>query len=646
MPLALELAANSINILSPAELATELAHSLDQLATTMRHIPNRHRSIRAAFETSWQQLSSSEQSVFQKLSTFRGSFSREAAQAVANTSLPILTNLVNKSFIRFRQESKRYETHELMRQFGEEKLMRSDNQTKRTKQRHSAYFAEKLEQWAKEVKGAQQQKAFQEMAINSENIRLAWHWAVDHEQVEFLAQAIDGPGFLHQWQGRYLEGVELYRTACQMLRMVAVRTSDLNELLLKALTWHALFMHDLGQAESAIALFKEALKVKEDKPRSSSHPQIRAAAQAFLWHSLGKTMLHGSMRNKAKIYLDKSLAVYESLEDIWELGQVYNSLGILARELGDYPVAKELTEKSLVLRKEISDQRGLANSLGWLGLIAMDMGELDQSEAFTLQQLALNRELNSSLGVASSLERLGLLHLFRGQFKSAQNKFEDRLAILNNLGIQQKIEFTTIWLGIAHFNRGMYHKAQECAQTSLSMVEETGNLYAIGHAKMLLGYTKLALGEIDQARTHLNSCIELFQQLGQRDELSQAWAWMSYVELAHAKFQVAQTCLTTCLRTALDIRTLLPVMEALPAIAKLLVVQEEPELAIEIHTMAMQIPGLAKSIAFQDLVGQPHIVATELLPSEVVATAQERGRQRELWETTAELLMHFTETLH
>jgi tetratricopeptide (TPR) repeat protein len=217
---------------------------------------------------------------------------------------------------------------------------------------------------------------------------------------------------------------------------------------------------------------------------------------------------------------------------------------------------------------------------------------------------------------------------------------------LNNLGIQQEIGFTTIWLGIAHFNRGMYHKAQECAQTSLSMVEETGNLYAIGHAKMLLGYTKLALGEIDQARTHLNSCIELFQQLGQRDELSQAWAWMSYVELAHAKFQVAQTCLTTCLRTALDIRTLLPVMEALPAIAKLLVVQEEPELAIEIHTMAMQIPGLAKSIAFQDLVGQPHIVATELLPSEVVATAQERGRQRELWETTAELLMHFTETLH
>ncbi|MCB0083528.1 MAG: hypothetical protein KDE47_21450, partial [Caldilineaceae bacterium] len=121
---------------------------------------------------------------------------------------------------------------------------------------------------------------------------------------------------------------------------------------------------------------------------------------------------------------------------------------------------------------------------------------------------------------------------------------------------------------------------------------------------------------------------------------SQAWAWMVYVELAHGRFEAAQTALITCLRMALVVRTILPLMEALPAIVKLLVIQEEPLLAVEIHTMAMQMPGLKQSSAFEHLVGVSGIAAADQLPPEIAAAAQERGRQRDLWATAAELLAH------
>ena len=643
MPLAIELAAASTNILSPSEILAELRHSLDLLATTIRHIPERHRSLHAAFESSWQRLRSDEQAVFQKLSVFRGGFTREAAQAVAGASLTLLSELANKSFVRFQPETQRYAIHELMRQFGAEKLNYSPTEAEHATALHSAYFAEKLSQWAQTSKGAQQQRTLQEMALESENIRTAWHWAVANKRTDLLMQAVNGPGVLYQWQGRYPEGISLYQSADQLLHTVSGAAWNLYETLITARTWQGRFLHRFGQADAAIALLEATLQADGKVYSAFSPSPSRAAAHAFLWHTFGDMLRDRATRDQAKLYLEQSLALYERLADQWGMGQVYNSFSILTRELGDYPTAIELAEKGLELTKSVGDQRGTAESLGWLGLIAMDMGELDRAETFMLEQLAINQALNSPLGIAASLDILGLLHLFRGQFNAAQSKFQDRLAILHQLGTIQKSGLTYAWLGIAHFNQGYYQDAYTCATRSLSIVEGAGSLWEIGHATMLLGYTELARGELDEARSHLTASMTLFQQLDQRDELSQAWAWMAYVELAHGRFEAAQTALSTCLRMALAVRTILPLMEALPAIAKLLVIQEEPILAVEIHTMAMQIPGLKQSCAFEDLVGEPGIVAIDQLSPEVAVAAQERGCQRDLWTTAAELLAHFAD---
>jgi predicted ATPase len=118
MPLALELAAGWLNTLTPADIVTEIEHNLDILSTRSRDVAERHRSMRAVFCHSWCLLSPEEKTVFQRLSLFRGGFTREAAAEVASASLDVLAALVAKSLLTL-SATGRYTIHELLRQYAE-----------------------------------------------------------------------------------------------------------------------------------------------------------------------------------------------------------------------------------------------------------------------------------------------------------------------------------------------------------------------------------------------------------------------------------------------------------------------------------------------------------------------------------------------
>ena len=94
MPLGIELAAAWVSMLSCAEIADEIERNIDFLATSMRDVPERHRSLRAAFDQSWRLLSDEQRDAFAQLSVFRGGFDRDAAKAVAGADLRLLTELV------------------------------------------------------------------------------------------------------------------------------------------------------------------------------------------------------------------------------------------------------------------------------------------------------------------------------------------------------------------------------------------------------------------------------------------------------------------------------------------------------------------------------------------------------------------------
>ena len=138
LPLAIELSASWVHLLSCAEIAWEIEHNLHFLTSTLRDIPERHRSLYIVFDHSWRLLSPEEQRIFAQLSVFRGKFTRESAAYVADASLSALSALVHKSLLH-RNLAGEFETHEYARQFAAAKLVER-KELQATRERHETYF--------------------------------------------------------------------------------------------------------------------------------------------------------------------------------------------------------------------------------------------------------------------------------------------------------------------------------------------------------------------------------------------------------------------------------------------------------------------------------------------------------------------------
>ena len=151
MPLALELAAAWARTLSCQEIANEVAGVLDLLASSRRDLPERHRSMRAMFEHSWQMLNGEERDAFKRLSVFRGGFQRQAAHEVSGAGLALLSALVDKSLLRCTPGG-RYELHELLRQYAGEKLTPAESVCERD--RHCRYFTTFLKERSEDLHGS------------------------------------------------------------------------------------------------------------------------------------------------------------------------------------------------------------------------------------------------------------------------------------------------------------------------------------------------------------------------------------------------------------------------------------------------------------------------------------------------------------
>ena len=150
MPLALELAASWVQALPLDVIAAEIRRGIDILATNDNRQPPRHRSITAVLNASWQQLAPAERVLFKRLSQFRGGFTREAAAAVAGPSLPrtrllrLLASLLEKSLLTYDFRHDRYGCHDLLRQYGAQRLAGNPQQKAEVHQLHSEFYVNYL----------------------------------------------------------------------------------------------------------------------------------------------------------------------------------------------------------------------------------------------------------------------------------------------------------------------------------------------------------------------------------------------------------------------------------------------------------------------------------------------------------------------
>jgi predicted ATPase/DNA-binding CsgD family transcriptional regulator len=461
MPLAVELAASWTNVLRCEVIAAEIERNLQFLGTDLRNIPERHRSMRAVFEQSWQLLDHEERAVFARLAVFRGGFRREAAMQVADASLAVLAALARKSLLRVEPDG-RYQIHELLRQYAEERLAQSaPEDVIQTRDRHSAYNLAFLSERDGAMNGGRQLQATAEIAAELDNVRAAWLWAIERRNIAGMVRATNALYIFYQFRCRYMEGVQLWERAVQGLDDATLAEHPDAALLLYEL---GMLYVRLGRLEHARALFEGCRRVQRRLGRPSgagrsSDPLLGlgllatlrgdyAEAQQLIDQARQTSTRTGHLGNQrtadyylAGIYLaqgqyqaaqrhaEAAYAVAKAAQDRWFMAYCLNEMGNAARASGAYEQARRDYQASYALRAEFGDPEGMAVSLSHLGAVAILQADFETAEDLYRRSLAIYQDINDQGGLVAALDGLGQALLARGQLQAAARHLRDALQI-------------------------------------------------------------------------------------------------------------------------------------------------------------------------------------------------------------------------
>jgi predicted ATPase/DNA-binding SARP family transcriptional activator len=640
MPLGILLAAAWVDMLSPQEIAAEVERSLDFLATDLRDVPARQRSIRAVFDRSWSLLAEWERQVFQGLSVFRGSFTREAAQQVTGAELRDLRSLVDKSLIQ-PTPSGRYEMHELLRQYAAEKLHASPDAATDIPDRHCAYYTAALQRWEADLTGPRQPAALVEMEEESGNISAAWTWAVARGQVERLDRAMEGLEHFCWQSGRFREGAAALQAAATAAAAAAEAAAHrVNEkaaclrVWVRALSWQSGLQRAIGQREAARQLQQLCRVLLDDSALAGTDTRLE---RAILSMSVGLTDYILDYA-QGRAHFQKSYSLFCALDHRWGMAWALTCWGYMSEFLGEYQDARRRWEEGLAIHRALGNQSGVASDVSRLSRIASRQGRFEEAERLAREGVATSRESGCRTEYAFTLFNLGTVLEKVGKFLEARSASQQSLADYNELGHREYITSARSFLGSIDLHLGRYEEARDDAQTGLALAREHGPPFCVCKNLLLLGCLELAQGVPGAAHQLLGESAAVYREVGPKDDLALALACLAIAARGLGDTPGAWQHLCQALELAAESEAVLPLLWTLPATALLLAGEGKIERAVELYALASRYPFVAKSRWFADVVGDTLAKVAATLPAERVAVLQERGQARDLEATAMELL--------
>lgn len=469
LPLAIELAAAWVKALRCSEIADELERNLDLLTTSLKNVPERHRSVQAVFEHSWTLLSPEERTLYARLSVFGSSFTLEAAKHIAGATLPRLSELLNKSFLRFADG--RYTSHHLLRQCAAEKLT-GDSHKETIRRKHGEYYTQQLAKREADLKGGQQKVVLQEAALELDNIRIAWNWAFETGDLETVNRSLEGVWLLCELRGWFQDGGDAFR---RVLNFLASQNDDHAFLRAKAYT-------RLGRCQLRLGLLSEAKESLERALETVNESDF--SERAFVLNNLGLVARDSQDVEKARDYFTQSLGLYRQAKDNWGIANVLNNLGDVASALEHFEEAKQFYQESLELHHQRQDLRGTGLALVNLGAVFERQGNTQEAK----------RLFSSSLETALDLAD-----------PYVENRAITRLAHLA-------------------FATKQFAEAKEYYQQSFELASSMGNRAEAAHHARHLGQIAVERVDFGEAELYFNQSLALFRKLADRVHLSQVLA--------------------------------------------------------------------------------------------------------------------------
>lgn len=489
MPLGIELASGWLKLLTCQEVKEEIEDNLGFLTSPLRDIPERHHSLRAVFDHSWNLLSAEERQILGQLSVFRGGFTREAAQKVANASLNVLSALANKSLLR-KKESDRYELHEVIRQYAGVHLAGNQNEEELANQRHSTYYLELLYKSKPKLASMSQKSALVVLNKEIDNLRQAWDWAVERRRLGEIRQSIDAMWRFYAYQSWFQEGIPVFEKVTKAFTDDTTQTDrePSTEYLIvagQALAKQGWFYFRLGSLEHAIQLSRKSIELL-----SSLGDQ---QALAFSLISLGGILAINLDDPEGNLMLVEGLKISQAINDPWFSAICLADMAIAALTWQGYEEAQELFREAVANARVADDPAISAFCLTYSGLAAFAAGKLDEAHDLISESLSLSRACDNRWDIATALGHLGQIASAQGKFLEAQERFRESIDIFAKQGELLSQARTLNQFGETALAQGNYAEARRSLREGLRLAMEKESLPIV--LSSLFGFAKLLVQE-------------------------------------------------------------------------------------------------------------------------------------------------------
>jgi predicted ATPase/DNA-binding CsgD family transcriptional regulator len=388
IPLAIELAAARVNVLSVEQIAARLDDCFGLLTGGQRTAVPRQRTLRATMDWSFGLLSEPERALLLRLSVFTGGWTFEAAESVGAGDgietyavLDLLSLLIDKSLVMAEHQpgGLRYRLLEPIRQYAFGKLGEVGD-LDRMRDRHLGFFLRLAEDAEPELRLSEQSIWTERLAVEHGNFRTALDWGLTTGNADVVLRLSGALVWFWWLRGFHDEG---RRWTTRALDAAPERSAARMKALYGA-GWLAHQQHDSATAQ---ALLEESLSIARE--------QTDRWSEAWVLHLLGRVAYFGNDALETRAFADASLAIAEELGDAWLIAWALHLLGLAAFITTEYASARAYYAQSLEIRQKIGYQEGIAILLHLLGIAAFREGDYVQALDRSREALAAIHQLGA-----------------------------------------------------------------------------------------------------------------------------------------------------------------------------------------------------------------------------------------------------------
>jgi predicted ATPase/DNA-binding CsgD family transcriptional regulator len=468
MPLGIELAASWTGTLTLEEIIVGIRNGIGFLESEFQDMAERHRSMRAVLEQSFRLLSDHEQGVFTQLCIFGCGFALDAASAITGANLHTLTAMVNKSLIH-RDLEGRYTIHELLRQFGLERLKDDLAGHQELCTRHARFYCQFLSELEHDLISGDAQSACRRIDAEFNNVLLAWDWAVQHDMFDEICAASYALACFREYRCRFLEFDRMYDIAMRRMRQAEVsprRDLALAEILL----WHGWLALRFGQLEQGLEAAEESWELLRRHDLTARH-SINGDPRAAM--SVIRTLL-GDLDTARTLGLEL-LEFFTARGDTGGIDSACYALTTVELAAGNYDLVRDYGQQGYDACRKINQKFSQSHILDNWANAERALGNMDEAKHLLRESYDNMREVGSSEGQATALTHLAQIALAQGQFDEANSVFAKCAETFKSIGDDGGLAMTLE--GRAHVAIAQGHD-REAARLLVEAMDITGTKLA------------------------------------------------------------------------------------------------------------------------------------------------------------------------